>query len=726
VVYDSTESNEVDRIKIYINGEHDTNQTSVNSVALNEASTFGTSGQTMYLNAFGHSSGNDQGKSYQADVCFIDGSVTLPSGYSDWGSVFVEDTGFGSVKPRDTSSILSSSDFGTNGFHLKFEDSSDIGADSANSNDFTATNLASHDVMPDVPYSKNYATINPLIPYGTATNSHTVTLSEGNLRVDAGSGSGWGSQDATIAVSSGKFYFEAYVQSSSNSSGGMVGVHPVDGWVYAGSSTPYLGYTNTSVAYLSTGGLFTNNSTTSTGYNSYTTGDVIGCAFDVDSRKVWFSKNGTWQNSGDPANDSNPAVTLSGSGPLIAAVRAYLKNWVVNFGQDPTFANNKPSGQDTSQSEFYYAPPTGFKSLNTSNLDDPTIKPHEHFAAATYTGAGGSEEIDLGFTPNLTWIKRRVDSGYYHGLYDSARGLSAGALASNTTDSEDSTQRVASFDSDTGSEGFTLSSTHYSYTNTSGKTFISWNWKESASAGFDIVTYEGNSDSSGDTQSISHSLGVAPEMIIVKARDGRAANDYYARDYWYVWHKDLTSGSSLYLNDSSAEVDYSSGYTSAPISSVGSSTFTVCNAEEYNNYYYDFLNWGDPYGYYTGDNERYVAYLFSSVEGHSKFGSYTGTGSATSPPFIYTGFRVGCLITKNIDNGSVHWNLHDAARNPHNVVDERVFPNLSNASDSNYDKFDFYSNGFRPVTGDSGNNGNGNTIIYAAFAESPFKYANAR
>ena len=190
------------------------------------------------------------------------------------------------------------------------------------------------------------------------------------------------------------------------------------------------------------------------------------------------------------------------------------------------------------------------------------------------------------------------------------------------TDAEDTDSNgLKTFDSD----GFTVGSDGEVGDPTG--TRISWNWKESASAGFDIVTYEGDSDSSGDTQNISHSLGVAPEMIIVKGRDGRAANDYYARDMWCVWHKDLSSGSSLFLNDSSAELDYSSGYTSAPISSVGSSTFTVCNAEEYNNYYYDFLNWGDPYTYYTGDNERYVAYLFSGVEGFSKFGKYTGNGA---------------------------------------------------------------------------------------------------
>ena len=168
-------------------------------------------------------------------------------------------------------------------------------------------------------------------------------------------------------------------------------------------------------------------------------------------------------------------------------------------------------------------------------------------------------------------------------------------------------------------------------------TRISWNWKESASAGFDIVTYEGDSDSSGDSQNISHSLGVAPEMIIVKARDARAYNDYYHEDNWYVWHKDLSSDSLVFLNSNNGEMDYSYGSGYAPIRGVGASTFTVSNEED-GDYYANYLNWGDPYTYYTGDNERYVAYLFSGVEGFSKFGTYEGNNS-TDGPFIYCGFR---------------------------------------------------------------------------------------
>jgi hypothetical protein len=210
------------------------------------------------------------------------------------------------------------------------------------------------------------------------------------------------------------------------------------------------------------------------------------------------------------------------------------------------------------------------------------------------------------------------------------------------------------------------------------------------------------------------------EFVIAKAR---TSNDGYDNGDWIVWHKDLSSSKYLYLNSSSAQRTEASGYNL--ISTTNSGTqhqVVVNNGTDGSSYNYHYLNSGPD----NGTGEDYILYGWAGVEGYSKFGSYTGTGSATSPPFIYTGFEAGWLITKNINNGSVHWNLHDAARNPHNVVDERVWPNLNYASDSNYDKFDFYSNGFRPVTGDAGHNGTANTIIYAAFAESPFKYANAR
>lgn len=354
-----------------------------------------------------------------------------------------------------------------------------IGGDQSGSkNHFTPTNISSHDVLLDVP-TKNYAVLNPL--QNISANS---TLSEGNLKSTWVANSAF-NEPATIGATSGKYYFEVYVPDASATTNQMVGIARADT-----ASTVTMGASSTNtVAYManssgsdSTGYLEYNGSSSAFGSRWDDASHIVQCAFDADTGKVWFGLDNTWQddtsgNTPDLAAGTYPAVTLSGNEPLIPAIRAYGDYMVFNGGSDPTFANNKTSGQDTSQSEFYYAPPAGFKSLNTSNLPSPTVTPEENFATKRYTGAGGSEEINLGFTPALTWIKRWQDSGYWHGWYDSLRGLSAGALASNSTNTEDGTQRVASFDSNAGSEGFTLSSSNYDYTNTSGKGFVSWNWK---------------------------------------------------------------------------------------------------------------------------------------------------------------------------------------------------------------------------------------------------------
>ncbi len=750
-----------------------------------------------------------------------------------------------------------------------------IGGDqSGNKNHFAPTNISGHDILLDTP-TKNYATLNPLQKAGTNGSDP----SEGNLSLTGGSNPSK-AFSSTIAVNSGKYYAEFYLESVGYPT---VSVADVSMWV-DGYGTGHAGrvegdgvitYDIKATDGSGGNGQYYVNSTSATTTNVGVTasaGDIIQVAFDADTRKVWFGRNGTWNGSGNPTNGTNHIGVVNGTNALAVLLRSESGTTVVNFGQDPTFINGiNDSGfnggtQDTSQSEFFYAPPTDsdgnpFKSLNSSNLDAPSVTPSMHFTAKAYEGEGGGEEINLGFTPALTWIKRREDSGYWHGWYDSNRGLSAGALASNSTNTEDSIQRVASFDSDTGSEGFTLASGVYDYTNTSGKDFISWNWKAhqggstsysntltldvrdnygygsgwgttklevwegstkltditnppspsskiyniktndldkikivwyvdgsagdwynmyavlknssnttlaswdgnswsgnsydapsdddnfylpssfdstnaattgvveaadadteryNSSAGFTIIKYAGAGSSDGDTKTLDHSLGVPLEFVIAKAR---TSNDGYDNGDWIVWHKDLASSKYLFLNESYAQRTEVSGYNLISTTTSGTQhKVQVRNGTDNSSYNSHYLNSGPD----NGTGEDYILYGWAGVEGFSKFGKYTGTGSATSPPFIYTGFEVGWLLTKNIDNGSVHWNLHDAARNPHNVVDERVWPNLSYASDSNYDKFDFYSNGFRPVTGDAGHNGTANTIIYAAFAESPFKYANAR
>jgi len=130
-------------------------------------------------------------------------------------------------------------------------------------------------------------------------------------------------------------------------------------------------------------------------------------------------------------------------------------------------------------------------------------------------------------------------------------------------------------------------------------------------------------------------------------------------------------------------------------------------------------------GQWNGSGSTFVAYCFHSVEGYSKFGSYTGNGSADGP-FVYTGFRPAFVMIK--DTGSVEqWQMVDSARDTYNVVDSVLFPNSSGTEASASSTYrDFLSNGFKVRTTDVSQNGNGRTYIYMAFAESPFKYSTAR
>jgi hypothetical protein len=168
-----------------------------------------------------------------------------------------------------------------------------------------------------------------------------------------------------------------------------------------------------------------------------------------------------------------------------------------------------------------------------------------------------------------------------------------------------------------------------------------------------------------------------------------------------VYSKEFPDASYyMYLNSTAAQAVYNPFWNStAPTSSV----FTV--------------------GSIFGSGGTYVAYCFHSVDGFSKFGSYTGNGS-TDGPFVYTGFRPSFILYKSSSNAR-NWGMNDAARNPYNVVDEQLLPNSSGTT-SESNEVDYLSNGFKLRSTDTNSNASGYTYIYMAFAENPFKYSNAR
>jgi hypothetical protein len=204
-----------------------------------------------------------------------------------------------------------------------------------------------------------------------------------------------------------------------------------------------------------------------------------------------------------------------------------------------------------------------------------------------------------------------------------------------------------------------------------------------------VVTWNGNGNAT-----VGHGLGVAPQLIICKKRSGTSD--------WQVGHASLGWTKRLALNLTTAEETTISAWNNtAPTSTV----FSVGNTSNFG---------GDI-----------VSYCFAPVVGYSSFGSYTGNGSSTDGPFVYTGFRPRWVLIK-YSSGVQDWILWDAARTPYNAVTSYLLPSKADAEDSSSAWLDFTSNGFKIRQSNSAVNTNSGTYIYAAFAESPFNYARAR
>jgi len=372
-----------------------------------------------------------------------------------------------------------------------------------------------------------------------------------------------------------------------------------------------------------------------------------------------------------------------------------------NFGQQP----------------FAHTPPTGFLQLNTFNLPTPTIgatastQANRYMDATLFTATAGTNTIVNagGFQPDLVWIKSR-NNPQNHYLVDSVRGGTS-LLQPNVTNAESiySTPAwIISFNSN----GFTSSTDSLLSTS---YTYVGWQWRASnatavtntagsitstvsanTSAGFSIVTYTGT----GANATVGHGLGVAPSMVIVKRRPTAGSN-------WPVWHTGIANTEYLMLNSSNAKTTGLAWWNST---SPTSTVFSVGS---------------DPD---TNGTVAIVAYCFAPIAGYSAFGSYTGNGSSDGT-FVFTGFRPRFILVKNSSNAGYSWLIWDSVRETYNVEGSPLFPNLSNAEGSvdvtNYG-IDFVSNGFKIRATGAAVNNSGHTYIYMAFAEYPFKYANAR
>jgi hypothetical protein len=263
-----------------------------------------------------------------------------------------------------------------------------------------------------------------------------------------------------------------------------------------------------------------------------------------------------------------------------------------------------------------------------------------------------------------------------------------------------------------GSSGFTLGS---GAPNTSAVTYVGWQWKAGttsssntagsitstvsvgATQGFSVVTYTGT----GANATVGHGLGVAPKMIFGKNRTSGTPG-------WPVYHASVGNTGALILNSTSA-TDTSSTYwnNTSPTSSV----FSIGTGTSVNT-----------------STQNYVFYCFAEVAGYSKFGSYTGNGSADGP-FVFCGFRPRWVMIKCSSSGGAgfEWELVDTSRNTSNVTNLVLYPNLSDAeATASTAILDITSNGFKLRGSANIINASSATYIFAAFAEVPFKSALGR
>jgi len=686
---DSTQSSSTDRAKLYVNGAQVTSFSAVVYPSQNQ-DLLANQAQAHVIgsnNTFGASYANV----YMTELNFIDGQQLTPAS-------------FGYVEPSTKvwTPLQYTGSYGTNGFYLNFADNSNttavtLGKDlSGNGNNFTPYNFSvsagvDNDSLVDSPTNYgvdtgaggevrgNYCTLNPLIkPIGT------VAYSNGNL-VATNSTSNWNAIGGTIGITTGKWYWE-YISGGQNTFFGIMvptinfsSGNPQDANAAAGSvllcdDNKYQIDYNARVTYTST---------------AHPSGTIVGIAVDIDAGTIVFYINGvsqgtiTWTSSAAYGKTVIPMAVAYDSGYVTTA----------NFGQRP----------------FSYTAPSGYKALCTQNLPESGAGklPGKYFGIATYPGTSAynviATGIDAATNGGMVWLQARTSGTHQHDLIDSVRGYTKLLdLPSQAAESTYNANITAT------NFGFTISD-NSNQLNGSSFTYVGWNWagggtavtntvgsitstiSANPQAGFSVVTYTGN----GANSTVGHGLGIAPKFMIVKQRNTVRA--------WIVYHNDITATKFVTLDTTDlAQTAATFWNSTAPTSTV----FSIGND-----------------GALNTSGGTYVAYCWAEVPGYSKFGSYVGNGAADGT-FVYCGFRPAYVLIKNITNAA-DWRILDSARNTYNVIGESLQANNTTIG-TNFTLLDFLSNGFKLRNTFTDFNLSANTYIFAAFAESPLKYARAR
>tara|TARA_R100000742_G_C4276640_1_gene97868 strand:+ start:16 stop:2553 length:2538 start_codon:yes stop_codon:yes gene_type:complete len=728
VAIDTTQGTASNRVKLYINGVQETVTGTYpdeddDILMNNQYEKIGTwdDGGSAYYDYDG----------YLADFILVDNTALAPTSFGrSVDGVWI---------PKDTSGLT----FGTKGWRLEFKNtgtgtasSSTVGADTSG-NDFHFTSYGHpQGNMLDCP-DNNWCTLNERY----TPNNDTYT--QGSLAYAGVSGK---LSTTTFAMPSGKWYCEVRI-------------------VHSGNTNAYYGIWNSERGYLANpwnygrninqagGGYSGDSSYDGAGtYGTFSSGNILGMSYD--------SSNGQFKLYKDDGSGGKTLLgTITESAYIgkdicfshLSSIATGGSSGVFNFGQDSTFSGNETAKGNTDGNgygDFYMPVPDGFLALCSANLPEPTISPNsttqaaDYFNTKIYTGNGypasGTQSITgVGFQSDFTWIKNRDRSSYNHYVFDSIRGATK-ALRANLTNAENTeSTSLTSFDSD----GFSLGANNeVNYQNDS---IVSWNWK----AGGDIADVSGNfikdgvaftptqgtidataisanttsglsivkftSDISSDVgetgtpPTVAHGLGATPNFVIVKDTDGGSY------PHWNIWHQGYQPDTT-YLN-----------YNFIGLQSTGAAN----NAGWHRTDTGFTTNLFTPPRYqYNETGKTYICYVFSEVEGYSKFGSYVGNGNADGP-FVYTGFKPAWLIVKEASAAGEDWMIWDNKRATYNEIFLHLYANTADdeqgTAGGSTRKIDFLSNGFKTTVSHDSTNTNGETYIYMAFAEKPFKYSNA-
>ena len=695
---DTTQGTSSNRVKIYVNGTQDTSFSgSYPSQNYDDYWSFGN----WRIGDYGGDYGYYYGARFMiADIYLLDGQSLDPTYFA-----FTE-TQTGIWTPKDYTGT-----FGDHGFHLEFKDDSaatatTMGKDtSGNANNFTPSNFsASGDgksIKTDTP-TNNKTTIDGLLDW--TYDAAGANLREGNLKLTGSQG--WKNVSTHKINGTGKLYYEFVT-------------NPMAGWQLLGiivvtagklsnpssqlTDSRIYGFASTRATY------FGGNYTSTNDVPDWTSNDVISIKYEKGILRMY--KNG-----------SLAAATATGIDQT-KEIYAYIAN---DNASTPTayVRFDKDSWTQSANAAVDY---TWQLSEGRSIGVNPTvIRPQRHFESVVFTGNGstGQSITSLEFQPDLIWFKSRSHARN-HSWWNSVVGRTKGLFGDvNEAEFTSAAGRdLASFDI----SGFTVGEPeNSSSTNNNGESLVAWCWKAGGAAvtnndgtvsgnvsanpeaGFSIVQYTG----SGGHVTRGHGLGKKPQFIIYR-RYSEGSSD------WFINLDDSAlpelgyDRNYLRLNTNGA-VEGANGNIAPSVAPDNSAAIT------------------DTIYSIGGDlnesGKSYINYLWTSIPGYSKIGSYTGTGSADGP-FVHLGFRPAWIIYKAANDGQ-HWQVHDSKRLGYNQRNDSLEPSDTSTEQTNRN-IDILANGFKLRNGLSQSNGGGINYLYMAFAEqsgpTPFDtFANSR